>query len=405
MIGTMKQNWTYKKLGDLCSLITKGTTPTSLGFDFTEQGVAFIKIESLTGNGEILPSLVSHISEDCNNALKRSQLEEFDILYSIAGALGRVAIVPKTILPANTNQALAIIRLKEKEIGFIHFLKYYLKSKTILSAILSLKVGVAQQNLSLTQIRDFPIPVPPLSTQSRIVSELDLLQSLIDKQKAQLKELDTLAQSIFYDMFGDPVANDKGWEVKKLGEITVKYSDGPFGSNLKSEHYQQTGVRVIRLQNIGVNTFIDLDQAYISEDHYGTLSKYSCYPGDIVIGTLGEPNLRACLIPNTIQKAINKADCVLCRVRKDIISNTFLCMVLNEKGFVDTQCQSFSHGQTRTRISAGQLKKSLIPIPPLSLQQSFANKIEAIEKQKSAISKSIAETEKLFEYTMDKYFG
>ena len=134
----MKEDWTYKKLEEVCSLITKGTTPTSLGFDFTEQGVAFVKIESLTEDGGILPSMVAHISDDCNNALKRSQLEELDILYSIAGALGRVAIVPKSILPANTNQALAIIRLRNKEIGFIRFLKYFLTSRPMLSAIMNL---------------------------------------------------------------------------------------------------------------------------------------------------------------------------------------------------------------------------------------------------------------------------
>lgn len=379
----MKESWTYKKLGEVCEILDSERKPVT-------------KADRISG---IYPYYgATGIQDHVDKYI-------FDGDYLLVGEDGaKWGTSDKTAYQIHgkcwVNNHAHILKVND-DVANTSFLEYYLVWKDLRPFI----TGAIVQKLTQAALVSIPIPVPPLSTQSRIVAELDLLQSLIDKQKAQLKEYDTLAQSIFYDMFGDPVENEKGWEVKKLGEITVKYSDGPFGSNLKSEHYQQTGVRVIRLQNIGVNTFIDLDQAYISEDHYGTLSKYSCYPGDIVIGTLGEPNLRACLIPNTIQKAINKADCVLCRVRKDIISNTFLCMVLNEKGFVDTQCQSFSHGQTRTRISAGQLKKSLIPVPPLSLQQSFAQKIESIERQKELINQSIREARALFDSRMEYYFG
>lgn len=101
------------RLGDVATVITKGTTPTSLGFDFVPEGINFIKIESIAEDGSFIPSKFGHIDSKCNNALKRSQLEENDILFSIAGAIGRTAIVKKEILPANTNQALAIIRIPE----------------------------------------------------------------------------------------------------------------------------------------------------------------------------------------------------------------------------------------------------------------------------------------------------
>ena len=262
-----------------------------------------------------------------------------------------------------------------------------------------------RRNLPKEDLLSMPIPIPPLVEQSRIVAELDLLTGIIDKQNAQLKELDNLAQAIFYDMFGDPIENPKGWEIKTIQSVAEKYSDGPFGSNLKSEHYQQDGVRIIRLQNIGVNEFVDLDKAFISEEHYEVLKKYSCYPGDVVIGTLGEPNLRACVIPNSIHLAVNKADCILCRLKKDLITAIYFSYVMNEEKFVHAQCQAFSHGQTRARISAGQLKNAFIPLPPLTLQQSFAEKIQSIEKQKETIRASIADTQKLLDYTMDKYFG
>ena len=384
----MKEDWTYKKLEEVCSLITKGTTPTSLGFDFTEQGVAFVKIESLTEDGGILPSMVAHISDDCNNALKRSQLEELDILYSIAGALGRVAIVPKSILPANTNQALAIIRLRNKEIGFIRFLKYFLTSRPMLSAIMNLKVGVAQQNLSLTQIRDLTIPIPPITEQSRIVSELDLLQSIIDKQKAQLKELDNLAQAVFYDMFGDPVENDKGWEVKLLSDVSELIN----GRAYKQDELLNKGkYKILRVGNFFTNGEYYYSDLELEDEKY-------CDTGDLLF-------------------AWSASFGAFIWDGGKVIYHYHIWKVVYDKKVLDIQYYRFLlnamtrffmkdvHGIGMVHLTKAGMEQYVIPIPPLSLQQSFAAKIESIEKQKTAIGKSIEETQKLFDYTMDKFFG
>ena len=102
--------WDTIVLGDECQLITKGTTPTTIGFSYQNTGINFIKIESIDSSCNFVQKLFSHISQEANNALKRSIIKENDLLFSIAGALGRLAIVRKEILPANTNQALAIIR-------------------------------------------------------------------------------------------------------------------------------------------------------------------------------------------------------------------------------------------------------------------------------------------------------
>ena len=88
------------------------------------------------------------------------------------------------------------------------------------------KDAVNQSSMAISDLKKIIVPVPPLSEQSRIVAELDLLTGIIDKQNAQLKELDILAQAIFYDMFGDPIENPKGWEVKKLGDVCLSITDG-----------------------------------------------------------------------------------------------------------------------------------------------------------------------------------
>lgn len=169
----MSSGWDTACLGDLSSLVTKGTTPTSIGHDFVRTGINFVKVESISATGDFLRDKIAHVSPTCHAALKRSQLQVGDILFSIAGALGRTACVTEAILPANTNQALAIIRLKPDANVTRRFVAMALETGLVLDQIAKSKGGVAQQNLSLAQVRNFKIPVPPLAEQQRIVGVLD----------------------------------------------------------------------------------------------------------------------------------------------------------------------------------------------------------------------------------------
>ena len=183
-----KEGWEVKKLGEVSDLITKGTTPTSVGREFQNKGINFIKIESLQKNGEIVKDKVAFIDEFTHNLLKRSQLKSKDILFSIAGALGRVAIVKDEILPANTNQALAIIRLKDGYL--VDYIYFYLNNEKIQKYILTISVQGAQANLSLLNISELDIPFPALEEQTRIASvltdmdaELSALEQKLEKYK------------------------------------------------------------------------------------------------------------------------------------------------------------------------------------------------------------------------------
>jgi type I restriction enzyme S subunit len=183
-----KEGWEVKKLGEVSDLITKGTTPTSVGREFQNKGINFIKIESLQKNGEIVKDKVAFIDEFTHNLLQRSQLKSKDILFSIAGALGRVAIVKDEILPANTNQALAIIRLKDGYL--VDYIYFYLNNEKIQKYILTISVQGAQANLSLLNISELDIPFPALEEQTRIASvltdmdaELSALEQKLEKYK------------------------------------------------------------------------------------------------------------------------------------------------------------------------------------------------------------------------------
>lgn len=295
------------------------------------------------------------------------------------------------------------LTVESKDSGLLQeFLNWFLHGKQ--DEIYSLGQGAAQRNLNVKRFVGLLIPRPPLAEQRLIASHLDKVTNLISLRKQQLVKLDELVKSRFVEMFGDTFSNPKQWSSKTFQEAGNRLSDGPFGSNLKSSHYSDSGVRVIRLGNIGVGKFIDDDRAFIPYDHYEKLKKYTCRAGEIVIGTLGDPNLRACLVPPSIEIAVNKSDCVHYLPREDLLDKQYVCWFLNAPGTLRLAA-SMIHGQTRSRVSSGQIAKMPIRIPPHSLQCEFAAFVEKVDKLKVKVQKSLEELKTLKKALMQQYFG
>ncbi|MCD8557749.1 MAG: restriction endonuclease subunit S [Shewanella xiamenensis] len=171
----------WKTLGDVTQLITKGTTPK----EFVSDGVNFIKLESFDDN-QIKPDKFMFITPEVHNKeLKRSILEEGDILFAIAGAtIGKCAIVDKSVLPANTNQALAIVRLTQQV--NVKFAFYYMQTTAMTDYIAKFNKTSAQPNINLKQMSEFKIPVPTINEQIRIVKILDNFNTLTSSIKEGL---------------------------------------------------------------------------------------------------------------------------------------------------------------------------------------------------------------------------
>jgi len=180
------EGWEMVELGEICEHITKGTTPTTNGFKWQESGINFIKIENINTDGTISSEKLSHINEECHKSLKRSQLQVNDILFSIAGSLGIVGMVNSSLIPANNNQALAIIRSQDNFEPA--FLKNYLMSANVQNEMEKIKVGVAQSNLSLKQISQIKVPKVSIDIQMEIIIQLEKEQNLVNANK-QLIEI------------------------------------------------------------------------------------------------------------------------------------------------------------------------------------------------------------------------
>ncbi|MGO2542181.1 restriction endonuclease subunit S [Specibacter sp. AOP5-B1-6] len=174
-------DWQLTSVGAVSTRVTKGTTPKVGGY--TTRGISFVKVESITAEGQFIPEKFAHINEETNLLLARSILQEDDLLFSIAGTIGRVARVSAQFLPANTNQALAIIRPDKAKID-VGFLLYCLRDKIRIQDALALVVQSVQANLSLSELSSIQIPLPPLPEQQAIA---EVLGALDDKIAANSK--------------------------------------------------------------------------------------------------------------------------------------------------------------------------------------------------------------------------
>ena len=254
------------------------------------------------------------------------------------------------------GSTLAVLRPNEPRTLHAPFLSRFLQHK--FDYLQKTATGATIPHLSRDALTALQIPVPPLVEQVRTVRQLDEADDLRRLRARADRRSVNLIPALFQQLFGDPATNPRGWPRRKLRELCEKFSDGPFGSNLKSSHYTQSGVRVIRLQNIGVGRLIDKDKAYISPEHFDQLRRHECLPGDVLVGTLGDPNLRACVLPPGIHRALNKADCGQIRPRRELATVEFICWLLNLPSTL-AMGSGLVHGQTRGKSKHGPTRRAI----------------------------------------------
>lgn len=216
-------------LNAITTKITKGTTPTSVGCTFENSGVNYIKSESLGSSRNINKSKFAFISEQTHEKLKRSQIEKNDILFSMAGMfLGKTGIVTADLVPANTNQAVAIIRIDNEKANH-EYVYYYLNLKSVMQAINASSAQSAQPNINLKQIGQLEIDLPGRKVQDKIVSILSAIDFKIEKNKQINENLEQQARAIFqawfidYEPFGG--AAPLAWHPSTLGQIAELKTD------------------------------------------------------------------------------------------------------------------------------------------------------------------------------------
>ena len=267
-----------------------------------------------------------------------------------------------------------------------------------------LDVSVTIPSLRRVDILQIPIPVPTLPVQERIVSELDLLSGIIEKKREQLKEFDALAQSIFYDMFGDPITNEKGWEVKKLGEV-CKVNPSKKDTS-------------IGLSNSDIVSFLPMEDLPIKACYHSpkqtrlfseVQSSYTCFANNDVLMAKVTPcfeNGKIGIASNLMNGiGYGSSEFIVIRANNIDVIKEYPYFVIQNTSFIENACAQLTGTSGLRRVPRQYVENCNISIPPLPLQHQFATKIEAIEKQKELIKQSISETETLFNARMQHYFN
>ena len=349
-----KQGWTYKKLGEACDIYQPKTISAK---DLVEDG----KFLVYGANGVIgRYNFYNH--------------ENSEVLLTCRGATCGTINVSEPFSWINGNAM--VIHPKNDDL-IQSFLVYYLRGVDLSDVI----TGAAQPQITRQSLFPTLISIPPLAEQERIVEELDLLSGIIEKKKEQLKAYDQLAQSIFYTMFGDPITNEKGWEVKKMGEACRLFA----GGDVPKDRFSKTKTPTYCIpifsngtENKGFYGYTDLPKVTekcITISGRGTVG-YTCKRTEPFF-----PIIRLIV--------------VIPPVEIDVTYLLYYSMAVNFKG----------NGVAIPQLTVPMIKDVLIPIPPLALQQEFAAKVETIEQQKALIQQSIAEVQTLFDSRMDYWFG
>ena len=386
----MKHGWEYKKLGEICQIVT-GSTPKTSVQEYWGGKYPWVTPAELKGD-VFIDDTERHITDEAVAHTNVTLLPIGTVLLSSRAPIGKVAITTREMY---CNQGFK--NLICSDTIFNKYLYFWLKGKT--DYLNSLGRGATFKEISKYIVENIQIPLPPIQSQQSIVSELDKINELICLKKEQLKDYDNLAQSIFYEMFGDPVANDKKWDIESLGKVC----DVRDGTHDSPQYLQESPYILITSKNL-VNGKIDYSNVnYISEEDYIAINKRSQVDdGDIImamIGTIGNP----IIVKLEEHKFCIKNVALIKFFNDSLVSNKYVHSLLNNESYL-TFIKSQNKGGTQKFVALGTIRKLPIPIPPLSYQQQFAQRIELIEKQKAEIQSTIADLETLLASRMQYWF-
>ncbi len=389
----MRKGWEYKKLGEVCCPKSKIQRATKC-FGGSDE-ILYIDISSIDNSVQEVNSITSFTM---SNAPSRAQqkVEYGDIIVStVRPNLKNVAFIKQHDSNLVVSSGFCVLRTTDDIER--NYLFRYITSDIFTQHLMKLTTGANYPAVRDLDVRDSTIPLPPKSTQIEIVSELDKINELIRLKKEQLKDFDNLAQSLFYEMFGDLVENEKGWDVKKLKDISREIGDGLHGTPEYSE--VDTGCYFINGNNLENGTivikentkmvsektkakhYIEMDDFTILVSINGTLGKVAFYNGENVI--LGKS---ACYIK---LEAYNDKKYIFELLKSDYF-----------KRYAESECT----GTTIRNVSLKSMRNFRCPLPPLPLQRLFAQRIEQIEREKSEVQKSIQDLETLLASRMQYWF-
>ena len=397
-------SWPIVTLNDIAINIVDGPFGSSLKTsDYVDEGVPVLQGKNITGNRFKFFD-VRYITEKKTESIKRSTVKVGDHLLVKIGSIGYSAIIDDlyghdfAIIPANLAKI-----TPNKEIIDSRYLHRYLTSDSAIRYFQKIASKTAQPALSLSKIKALEIPLPPLEEQRRIASILDQADELRQKRQQAIEKLNQLLQATFIDMFGDPVSNPKGFEVKKLSEQVDLIQIGPFGTQLHQEDYIENGIPLINPSHIKNGKIIPNHKLTVSQSKYEELTQYHLRLNDVLLGRRGEMGRCAVVTENEVGWLCGTGSLFL-RPNLEKINPFFLELLLSSDS-IKRYLENVSQGQTMANLNKTIVGSIPLISPSIEIQNKFFLIAEKIDKMKTELKSAKNQVNNLFSSLQNQAFN
>lgn len=369
----------FVPLGQLAEIDRSGIPPGQI-----QAGTTYVGLENITEEGGFLG-----VKPVCNGELASTKFRftRRHILY------GKLRPYLRKIARPDFNGICStdILPILPSDSVDRNYLSHYLRTDSAVSFAVTRSVGVNLPRISPTILETLPVPLPPLEEQRRLAAILDKAEALRAKRRQALAKLDTLPQSLFLEMFGDPIQNPKGWPIGTIEDLVLSpKSDircGPFGTQLKIAEIVDSGVPLYGIETAVRNEFDSNVQKFVSPIKAKQLVAFKALPGDVLVtrmGTIG----RACVVPIGFPEG--RFSYHLFRIRPDRKKclPRFLATLISQSGIFLRQLEDFAHGAIMEGLSTQNLKMVRFPIPPTILQEKLVKCIDDLDHVKNRMNET-----------------
>ncbi|AXJ09361.1 restriction endonuclease subunit S [Arthrobacter sp. PM3] len=372
------------RLGDVAAIERKGISP-----DEISDGTTYVGLENIMSGGRFVG--VAPVSNG-ELASTKFKFEDEHILYGkLRPYLAKIA-VPTFAGICSTD----ILPIRVGAHADRMYVTHYLRQQEVVDQVNSMATGANLPRISPKSLESVELPLPPLDEQRRIAAILDKADALRIKRRQALAHLDTLTQSIFHSMFGEPPTSWRETAIEDLvdkGDGSIR--TGPFGSQLLTSEFTDKGVAVLGIDNAVSNEFAWRERRFISFEKYSALKRYTVKPGDLLVtimGTLG----RCAVVPADIPLAINTKHLCCITVDPAQVIPEWLHAYFLRSDSAAVYLRQTTKGAIMGGLNMGIIKKMPVKLPPLELQQTFAARVAAVERLKETHRKHLSELDMLF---------
>ena len=385
--------WMKKTFEEVVLFARTGLNPRQ-NFKLGQGNNNYITIKNIKNNSLVIDDNTDVVDDEAIKLIhKRSQIKKGDVLFASIGRMGDMFIIEEEPIGWDINESVFAFTLNTNIVKQKYFY-YIFRVKSTLDYLISNSSGSTFKSIKMNQLKKMVFDIPQLEEQDYIISVLDKVCDVIEKRKQELEFLDNLIKARFVEMFGNLKTNSKGWQIAGFNECAI------IDTNMIHDFQGYEDYPHIGIDSIEKETGKLVGYRTIAED--GVISgKYLFTPQHIIYSKI-RPNLNKVALPDF--DGLCSADAYPILVKKEICNREYMGYTLRNKYFLD-YILAFSSRTNLPKVNKNQVEGFKLPLPPIELQNQFADFVKQVDKSKVAVQKALDETKLLFDSLMQKYFG